>query len=402
MARVQVTDNERRARLGQRHRLAESWRSDSVPQIADDLVAVHSTDPATVFLSLAARMPDATPAAIESALYEDRSVLRHHAMRRTIWVATPAMTQMTNAACTRKIARAERSRLLKWLAQTDGVDDPEGLLERSMARLIDAISQEGPISTRKLGKQHPDLAFKITTGSGAHTADVGAHTRLLQTAAFEARLMRTRPTGSWISAEYTWELIDRWTPIDFDEPDAAPAMAELVRAWLDRFGPGTERDLSWWAGTTKTAIRTALKSIEAVEVTLDDGEVGWVNATDSFVDGTTDVADSEPWVAVLPSLDSTVMGWKDRSWYLDDAFLPRLFDRNGNAGPTIWVDGRAVGGWTQRSDGDLGVELLDDLTRVQANALDDELERVRSFLGDIRFRERFPSPNQRDLLSASS
>ncbi|WP_264198393.1 hypothetical protein [Pseudonocardia sp. ICBG601] len=40
-----VTDDERRARLVTRHRLAPHTRTDDVVAISDDLVGLHSTDP---------------------------------------------------------------------------------------------------------------------------------------------------------------------------------------------------------------------------------------------------------------------------------------------------------------------------------------------------------------------
>ena len=35
------------------------------------------------------------------------------------------------------------------------------------------------------------------------------------------------------------------------------------------------------------------------------------------------------------------MGWRERVWYLGD-HAKMLFDTNGNAGPTVWVDGRVM------------------------------------------------------------
>jgi hypothetical protein len=66
----------------------------------------------------------------------------------------------------------------------------------------------------------------------------------------------------------------------------------------------------------------------------------------------------EPWVALLPSLDPTTMGWQQRTWYLGD-HAPAVFDRNGNAGPTVWADGRIVGGWAQRRSGEVVFRLLE-------------------------------------------
>ncbi len=61
---------------------------------------------------------------------------------------------------------------------------------------------------------------------------------------------------------------------------------------------------------------------------------------------------SEPSAALLPTLDPTTMGWKERDWYLGE-HASLLFDSNGNAGPTVWWDGRVVGGWSQRRDGEI-------------------------------------------------
>lgn len=44
----QLGVEERRARLAARHRLLPAARTDDPAQIADDLVALHSSDPVTV------------------------------------------------------------------------------------------------------------------------------------------------------------------------------------------------------------------------------------------------------------------------------------------------------------------------------------------------------------------
>ena len=59
---------------------------------------------------------------------------------------------------------------------------------------------------------------------------------------------------------------------------------------------------------------------------------------------------AEPWAALLPALDSTPMGWQRREWFLGE-HASRLFDRNGNVRPTLWWDGRIVGGRAQDRDG---------------------------------------------------
>ena len=47
-----------------------------------------------------------------------------------------------------------------------------------------------------------------------------------------------------------------------------------------------------------------------------------------------------------------------------------LFDRNGNAGPTLWADGRIVGGWAHAKDGEIRLGLLEDVGAETRAALD--------------------------------
>ena len=138
--------------------------------------------------------------------------------------------------------------------------------------------------------------------------------------------------------------------------DEARGYAELVRRWLGTFGPGTAADLQWWLGSTKTAVTRALADLEAVEVALDDGTTGWL-----LPDDTEETGPVEPWAALLPTLDPTVMGWKARGFYLDPAHVPFLFDTNGNAGTTAWWDGRIVGCWVQDDEGVVRLSLLEDV-----------------------------------------
>lgn len=127
--------------------------------------------------------------------------------------------------------------------------------------------------------------------------------------------------------------------------DERAGYAELVARWLARFGPGTETDIVWWLGATKGAVRRALTDVDAVAVALADGSPAWVHPEDAG-----QVAPPAPWAALLPALDPTTMGWKQRGFYLG-GHAALIVDRNGNAGPTAWWDGRVVGGWTQEDDG---------------------------------------------------
>jgi hypothetical protein len=387
-----ITVEQRRARLARRHRLLPELRTDDVPRIADDLVALHSSDPVTVYLSAAARMQNPSLTAIEKALYDDRSLIRHHAMRRTLWVATPEVVRLMHAAATRKLAAPEHRRTVKLLTDS-GVADPEGWLADARTKILATLHEHGPMTARTLGDRVPALRAPLQLSAGkAYAATVSAHTRVLLSLSFDGTLVRTRPTGTWINGQYTWAAMDDWLPGGLNGPGEREAAGLLADRWLRGFGPATTADLQWWAGWTLRATRTALADADAVPVTLDEGP-GWVAADDERV-----AEPVAPWVALLPGLDPTTMGWKQRAWYLP-VEAADAFDRNGNAGPTIWADGRVVGAWAQAPDGTIRTRLFVDVSAAQRRAVMAEAERLRDLLGDTRFTVRFPGRVHDVLLS---
>ena len=213
-----------------------------------------------------------------------------------------------------------------------------------------------------------------------------------------ADLVRGPNTQHWRLSRPRWTPMAEWLQETPEPLPLADGYAELVRRWLRSFGPGTEDDLVWWLGSTKGAVRAALAAVEAVEVSLDGGATGWVLPDD--VDA---APPAEPWAALLPVLDPTVMGWKGRAFHLGD-HGPQLFDRNGNAGTTAWVDGRVVGCWVQDDAGVVLLHLLEDVAPAARRALDVEAERLTAWLDGVRVGTVYPSPAMRaarDLLASS-
>ncbi len=389
-----VGDDERRARLAHRHLLRPVDRTDDLAALADALVVLHSSDPVTVYLSALVRMRTPSLAAVDRALYEERTLVRHHAMRRTLWVGTPEVVRTVHAAATRKVAAAERRRNLKYLAES-GFQHPEQWLADATAEALRALHEHGPMTSRELGRRVPALTEKVVLGRGSpNEASVAAHTRVLLQLGFDGVIVRTRPTGTWINGQYTWAAMDDWLPGGVDGDDEADAARGLADRWLRRFGPGTTADLQWWAGWTLGTTRRALADAEAVPVLLEDGTPAWLAVGDDAP-----VDPPGPWEALLPGLDPTTMGWKSRDWYLPPVAAQEAFDRNGNGGPTIWVDGRVVGYWTQRPDGEIRLHWFERVPVARRRAIARRADEVREWLGDSRFSVRFPGRVHPTLLA---
>jgi Winged helix DNA-binding domain len=386
-----IAVDERRARLARRHRLSPGERADSALEVTRSVVALHSTDPATVFLSVHARTSKITAADIERELYLDRTVVRMLGMRRTLFVVPRDLVPVVHHACTRTIAVRERRRVEQMVAASGVSTQPAAWVRRAMATALRAVEERGEAFTSDVTNAVPVLAKRLRVGVGTRfesTQSAGA--RILPQLAMEGKLMRGRPRGAWTSGQYRWVPAADWLDGGIVAMDPATARAELLKRWLDAFGPGTEIDLRWWTGWTASDTRAALGAVPHVAVDL-GGSTGYVLADD--LERTTTL---EPWAALLPTLDPTTMGWKERDWYLGP-HASVLFDSNGNAGPTVWWEGRVVGGWSQRPDGEIRYRLLEDVDSEAGAAIAAEAARLEEWLGEARVSPGFLPPFQRDL-----
>jgi hypothetical protein len=384
-----ISVEERRSRLGRRHFLAPGSRARDAVELSAGLVGLHATDPATVFLSARARGVES--ADLERALYEERSVLRMIGMRRTLFVLPLALAAVVQAACTESILLTSRRRYAKLIEGGGIASDGEAWLDEVGAETLRALEVRGQAFAADLSADVPPLREKVHFGEGKTWASsTGMTSWVLFLLAAEGRAVRGRPRGAWTSSQWCWAPAEAWLeePLPRLEPDAA--RVELASRWLAAFGPATVADLKWWTGWTLTQTRAAIGAIEVVEVDL-DGVPGFVLPGDLEPE-----PEAEPWAAFLPSLDPTVMGWKERDWYLGE-HAPALFDRNGNAGPTVWWNGRVVGGWAGRKDGDVAYRLLEDVGADGVRAIETEADQLQSWLGESKVTPRFGTPLAKEL-----
>jgi winged helix DNA-binding protein len=386
---MRITNAQRRARLARRHRLATGTRATDPAAVAESLVALHSTDPATVFLSIQARTGSVDVGAVEDALYTRRRLLRMLGMRRTVFVVPVELAPAVQAACADAIAVRQARTYTRFLVDA-GIGDGAWLADVATST-HQALQARGEASGAELSTDEPRLRTTVQLAEGKpYAARQNITTWVLFLLAAQGRIVRGRPRGTWTSTQWRWAPVDRWLPDGMPSMPVDQARADLVRRWLSAYGPGTEADLRWWTGWTLGQVRAALGTVGAVPVELDAG-TGLI-----LPDDRADEPDAAPWVALLPALDSTPMGWLDRSWFLGD-HGPALFDRSGNIGPTVWADGRIIGGWAQRADGEVVWRLLEDAGRGTVDAVGAAAGRLRSWVGPARVVPRFRTPLEREL-----
>jgi hypothetical protein len=377
---------ERRARLARRHHLAPGSRAETVEVATAGLVCLHATDPATVYLSARARVDGMSVADMDKALYADRSLVKHLAMRRTLFVFPRELLPVVQAGASARVAEGEWARLVRDVERAGLFEDGAQWLEKASAAVIDALAGGREATSTELRDEIPLLRGGVMYGEGkSWGGQVPIGPRVLTTLSTGGRIVRASNLGGWTTSRPRWATFRSWLGHELEEVDEAAARAALVRCWLRAFGPGTVQDVKWWLGSTLGAVRKALVEVDAVEVDL-DGQPGYVLPDD--LEPTDPV---EPWAALLPGLDPTTMGWFDRDWYLQP-HREHLFDRNGNAGTTAWWDGRIVGGWHQTGSGEVVVDLLETVDPHARRSLEQEAGRLTDWLDGVRVALRFPSP----------
>lgn len=385
-----VTDAERRHRLARRHALAPGHRAIDPVAATRAMTVLHATEAPSVYLSLWARVDGLTVADVDRALYDDRSLVKQLAMRRTLFVFPRDLLPAAWGSASARVAAAHRVRLAKDVERAGLAEDGSAWVDVAERATLARLADGAELSAQELREQVPELTGHLEMSPGkSYGATVPIAPRVLTQLGVEGKIVRGHNGGHWRTARPKWTAMSSWLD-DVPEPaKEREGYAELVRRCLGTFAPGTETDLVWWLGATKSAVRAALADVAAVEVALDGGATGWVLPDDPALDGRRE-PEVEPWAALLPVLDPTVMGWKERAFHLGP-HAPMLFDRNGNAGTTVWWDGRVVGCWVQDPAGAVVLNLLEDVGADGRAALAAEADRLTVWLDGHRVSTVYPS-----------
>ncbi len=338
------------------------------------MTVLHATDSGTVHLALLARVGDVTVAQIDDMLHTRRSLVRQLAMRRTLFAVPRELLPAVVGSAGIRVADVQRKALIKDVERCELARDGSGWLRQAEAAVRDFLADGRQHTATEVRAAVPEVAGVLQMAPGKpYGGDAPVAPRVLTVLSAAGDVVRARQTHHWRLNKPTWASMDSWLGAPLERIDQSTGYAILVERWLRTFGPGTEDDIVWWLGATKAAVRRALADAAAVQVSLDDGSIGWV-----LPDDLEQTPEGDSWVALLPPLDPTVMGWKRRGFLLGEWEEP-LFDGRGNAGSTAWVDGRPVGCWVQEPDASVRISYLRDVSASARRALEAEGERIAAW-----------------------
>ena len=313
-------------------------------------------------------------------------------MRRTMFVVPLELAAVMDAACTRALVPAERRRLIRLIEDHGFAGDGGAWLKRVADKTLAALAARGEATANELREGVAQLRRKFQFGAGKSLG--GARS------ASPPGCCSTWPPGQDRAGPAPGQLDLEPVPLD---PDRG-----LVRG---RPAPARPRG---GAGRAAAPLAAHLRSRHPHRHPL----VERLNAApdqDGFGGGGRGRGRARAGEWLSPPQRPRAAGSATRLGRL--AARPRshgdglegaglvpgepwsraLFDRNGNAGPTIWFNGRVVGGWAQRRDGAVAARILEPVPPEAEDRIAAEAERLTAFLGAVRVTPRFRTPLEKGL-----
>ncbi len=305
-----------------RQHLAGSTAPASLVQVARDVGGLHATSPTTPYLSLFSRVPGFSRDHLDEELYVKKSLVRIRCVRDTLYILPRTMVPAAFMA-TRRLTGPNAERFCRHR----GVDEAE--CERAIP-LIAGLAENGGKTTAEL-----KAALEPATGIPA----------LLTLMCDHGILARGR-TPNWRSNAYRYHLFSEYLPgLQLDRLEEREAIGQMLSFYLTAFGPVTIDDIAWWTGLGKKVLTDILEQMPVayIEVSGLEGEFIMLRREMKWLADTR--SPSKKTINFLPGLDPYIMGYKQRGRYMDLEEFSYVFDRSGNAAPTILVDGRIAGIW---------------------------------------------------------
>ena len=127
-------------------------------------------------------------------------------------------------------------------------------------------------------------------------------------------------------------------------PDPEQCSVELVRKYIECYGPVTREDIAYWSFLRKDEVDPALETLkkDLTKETFHSSEEYF-----SFGEASNEMVEP-PRVIILPEFDSLMMGYKDKSRFLSHAQIKNVFGNFAAVNRTILLDGFVEATWKRK------------------------------------------------------
>ncbi len=317
-------------------------------EIVKTQLGLHSTDYWTPYLSVWARIGDYDAESIFKSLNRGDRLLRLNAFRTTVHVV-----HIDNLSL---LIHATKAGFYKKMRQHPDIRQLHDEDLEPLIRSVLAVLEDGPKTMREIKKLIPEHARQIRP--------------LFHLAATSGKVIRATASHARNSTT-SYALLEKWVEgFQLDDISEDNAIDQVIHRYIDRFGPVTINDVSWWLPTTKSRARAAVETFgEEVAAVVVDGENRLMTPND-FEHAISLETPPEPIIWFLPYEDHLPKAFIERAWYLSDELKPRIFPRqrehywppeclpppddvkvtgatnvSGEIRPSIWINGEVAGRW---------------------------------------------------------
>lgn len=334
-------------------------------EVCRDVCGIQAQLMPAAKLSIATRTRGLSPAAIETALWDTRTLVKALCMRQTVHL-------LAAAEFSRYLAAVRRSRV----AAVVRIMSRFGITARdteALDRVTLELLEDGPLPLRELTSRIRPRVSKRVQGW------MGRVWNAARLALVEGLICYGPDRGQQV----TFVRVDRWLP---NQKKIAEGEAQrmLLKKFLRAYGPATLRDFSKWSGIPMGEARGAWEQVldELAEVSV-DGERAWILREDlrelagSRLRGTL--------VNLLPAFDTFLLAHADKNHLVERKYYKRIYRSLGQISPVVLVDGRVAGTWrhTQSKAGRLTIYVahFGKPTRAVLAGIEEQALRHGDFLG---------------------
>ncbi len=321
-----------------KHHLTDDSKTNNIFQIVDDIFGLHATGPTTPYLSLFNRTKRFSKEDLDKELYLKRNLGKIRCVRKTIYILTKEMIPFAFRA-TNKFVEVTSDQYAKYL----GVTQDE---YKKTSKLILEALKDKAMSTKELKK---NLKTKVNISP------------VVNLMCDQGLLIRGKSKQGWKSNIHTYHRFDEYfIDLNLNKIDEEEAIIKLIEKYIAAFGPVTETDIIWWAGLSKSAVRSALGSLKENIKEIEISEIGskFLIISSDFKHLHSLKISKKPTINLLPFLDPYLMGYKERKRYLVSKLCQFVFDRSGNITSTVLLNGKIIGVWDYEEGNPPTVKIL--------------------------------------------
>ncbi|HJX84840.1 MAG TPA: winged helix DNA-binding domain-containing protein [Candidatus Angelobacter sp.] len=310
-------------RLRRHHLLAR--REANLVAVCADVCGVQAQVMTSAQLALWARVPNVTRAAIQTALWEKRALIKTSCMRQTL--------HLLAAADFSTFITAERdSRMAGILRIMARFGIPTRDVEPMNRAVMDALA-DGPLTLQQLAAEiKPKLNKKLRTWMEAMSNG-------FRPAIAEGLICYAPSRG----AEATLVRVDQWLPRQ-KKVSVDKAQTTLFHRYLHAYGPATLQDFSRWSGIPMSRVKQLRELLQdVVEFDIEQSQFlllakDYGDLKNSGLEGLN--------VRLLPGFDPYLLGHALKGHLVEPCDYKQVYRNQWWISAVILVNGRVQGTWT--------------------------------------------------------